>query len=543
MSTGSRARALKYADTTRSIKNDGRQRAMPNNFGKPSPSAVAGNIADAQLIAKDDKSNETKPLRNEEESIRKDANKDSIDSRDFKPSANDGQAPPPTRTTTNEPAAVAELRTAFGKCWTTVDEFDIPSITYYDKSTYTPLGFNLFQILFAMEDVLNGNDELRWISPMYFSLPVRVYYAVIFFVQTLRAKDASGTLSKPDSSFLRAFLRRFKDTSCVIAGPLVPLFTNITACLPDDKQFDTVTPSLPLKGTYSVTKEGTGGEQKQVLSVDPLHHVLPSVPMIGSLLRMFCTTNDLTPHFSADGEFVPVPDTGGDFAGINFPAKTNNTWLNDFAQIVNNPAMMRPLPESEFRLREIHPHWKRSGVRHFPNITTAFPFVPDGPSGHTQLIDNFNWFETCIDMAAIQARFFSDSSNLSQIPVLGGRSTLVVAHIDILDPDTGKKTLRPTSVPGWYPDSFSLIKSSFDAYTPVLHLDDKYNAIYSLTNGTFNWLTPSGSKIGSKDANHRNGPYWDNQKKTFELAHAREVSTGLFNMIQTLFYSARPNGS
>jgi hypothetical protein len=261
------------------------------------------------------------------------------------------------------------------------------------------------------------------------------------------------------------------------------------------------------------------------------------------MLRQFCTTNDLTPHFTANGEYVPVPDTGGDFAGITFPAKTNGQWSNSIAQVVNNPAMMRPLPESEFRLREIHSHWKRSGVRHFPNIVTTASFTPEGPSGHTQLVDNFNWFETCIDMAAIQARFFSDSTNLSAIPTLGGRSTLVVANLSVFDPDNGRtEKARPTTATGWYPDAFSLLKSGFDAYTPTLHLDDKYNAIYALTNGTLNWVTPAGSKIGSKDAGHRSGPYWDNQKKTFEQSHPKEVSTGLYNMVQTLFYSARPSG-
>lgn len=541
MSSGSRARGLQYANSARSLKTETRKRTMPDNFGKPTTAPTSSSIIDAQLVEKDNKADATRPLRDEEKGIRDDAEKDSIDTKDFKPSDNKNQAPPPVRSTANEAPATTELRSAFSKCWTTVDDFDIPPVTFYDKSSYTPFGFNLFQVLFAMEDVLNGNDELRWISPMYFSLPVRVYYAIIFYVQILRAKDASGTLSKPDSSFLRAFLRRFKDTSCVIAGPLVPIFTNITSCLPDDKQFDTVYPSLPTRGTYHVSHEGTGDAKRKVLNVDPLHHVLPSVPLVGSLLRLFCTSQNIDHLINEFGEFVPVPNDGGDFAGIRFPAKSaNDQWNNEYAQVLFNPAMMRPLPESDFRLREIHPHWRRSGVRFFPDISTTNPFTPEGPSGHTQLVDNFNWFEMCIDMAAIQAKFFTDSTNLSHIPIVGGRSTLVVADIHVYDPHTNREIERPATANGWYPDAFTLVKAGFTSYTPVLHQDDIYNSVFSLTNAFINWKTSANSEIGSRDAGHRSGPYWDNQKKTFEMAHPREVSTGLFNLVQTLFYTARP---
>jgi hypothetical protein len=531
---------MEYAKTVRNVKSDSRKRAMPDNFGKPKTEMPSNGIVNAGLSTRDDKADETRAIRNEEKDLRHDGEKDVVDTKAFKAPDNQNQAPPPIRTTTNEPAAVPELKSAFAKCWTTVDEFDIPAVTYFSKSSYTPFGFNLFQILFAMESALNGNEELRWKSPMYFSLPVRVYYAVIFYVQILRAKESSGTLTKPDSSFLRAFLRRFKDTDCPIAGPLVPFFTNLTACLPDDKQYDTVTPTLPSKGTYSVTHEGQGSDVRRILVVDPLHHVLPSVPLVGSLLRTFANNANIDHLFNVFREFIPVPETGGDFAGITFPAQTNGTWTGAYAQVINNPAMMRPLPESEFRLREVHQHWRRSGVRFFPDITTNVPFTPEGPSGHTQLIDNYDWFEMCRDMASIQVQFFADSTNLSQIPVLGGRSTLVVAELSVRDPNNDAEIGRPNSVDDWYPDTFRSLKSTFYSLTPILHQDDKYNAIYSLTNATLNWKTPSDHKIGSDGATHRSGPYWSNTKRTFELSYARSVSTGLYNMVQQQFYTSRP---
>jgi len=124
---------------------------MPDNFGKPPTAPPSSSILDAQLVEKDNKADATRPLRQEEKDIRNDAERDVVDNKNFTSSDNNNQAPPPVRTTASVPAADPELKSAFAKCWTTVDDFDVPPVTFYDKSSYYPLGFNLFQALLRLK--------------------------------------------------------------------------------------------------------------------------------------------------------------------------------------------------------------------------------------------------------------------------------------------------------------------------------------------------------------------------------------------------------
>jgi len=539
MSTGSRARALRYASQVNDERRQRRQK-QPNVFGQAQTTPPTYAFMDNPRGNTDDTAKETKPLRDEEKAIRHDAERDVTDASSFQPGQETGKAPTPNVTSTKV-ATFDELKGAFRKCWTTVDDLDILPVTYYDKSSYIPFALILFQTLFEMEVLLNNNEDLRWHSPSYFSLPVRVYYAVIFYIQTLRAQEQSGTLPKAEGSFLRAFYRRYKSTSCPIAGPLVPILTNIVSCLPDDSQYDYVHPTLPSKGTYSVLQTGTGSATQRRLSVNSTHYVLPSVALVGSFLKKFCTAQQLDDTcFNDMDEFVPVPTTGGDFAGITFPPQTNGQWQHEFAQVLHNPAMMRALPESKSRLKEIHSQWRRSGTRHFPAISMDQSFDPEGPQGHTFLVESFDWFERCIDMATVQTKFFTDSTNLSNVAILGGRSSLVIANISVRDPTNDSEKTTPTTVEGWFPDAYSSLKATFDAYTPELELDEKYNAMFSLTNGVLNWTDNAQHKVGSKDSGNRVGPYWDNGKKTYELSDPRSVGHGLYSMTQTLFYVAKP---
>jgi len=508
---------------------------MPDNFKSDTKPPTYAYI-DKQRGAIDDIAAETQPLRTEEKAQRKDAEKDEVDIKDFGSGQTTGKTPAPTKTTTHSGPAISELKGAFAKCWTTVDDRDIPAVSYTDKSGYIPNCIALFQVLFSMELTLNRNEELRWISPYYFSLPVRIYYAIIFYIQTLRAREQSGTITKPESSFLRAFSRRYKDTSCPIAGPLVPILTNIVSVLPDDDQYDYVYPFNPKKGTYNTTVDQTS--KKQTIAVDILHHLLPSLPMLGSFMKIFCTKEGTADKYFNDmGEYIPVPKEGGIFAGIEFPTQPNEGYTGAFAQFLYNPAMMMAPPETKSRLREIQSAWRRSSLRHFPDIDRNLDFSQSGPQDLTMLKDEFDWFEPCIDMASVQVKFFSDSTNLSNIPAVGGRSSLVIADLAIKTPKGVMD--RPTDKSDWYPNVNESIVSTFKATTAELELDDKYNAMYSLTNATFSWKDSAGHKAGSKEAQHRVGPYWDNEKVTYELEHPIKVMTGLNTMIQTQFYESK----
>lgn len=533
MPSFSRDRALAYSATVNDQKR-ARGGARPDNFGSKKPGPPSYAFQDSQRSSVDDTADETSKLRQAEKNIENDAEKDVVDTTDFVTGPNTGKAPQKVKTTTFPASAEVELKSAFAKCWTTVDDIDIPAVTHDEKSLFYPTLISLFEVLHAMEEVLSGNEELRWISPHYFSLPVRVYYAVLTYVQILRAKEQSGKLTKPEGSWLRAFYRRFKDTACPVAGPLVPILTNIVACLPDDNQFDFVAPSMPTKGLHTTTSDGAT-PPVYTTTVSPLNHILPNVPLVASILRVFCTTPDLTDaNFDANGQFVPFTITnGGDLAGVRFPAHTPGAPNATTTKLLNNPAIAHPLPEGKRRLKEIHGFWKRSKAKNVPSLPANNPYDPTGPSDITLLIDDFDWFQPCVDMATIQVKFFSDSTNLSSIPVVGSMSSLVISELSFTD-----KAELPASTDEWYPDNFSSAQAKFTSTSADLHLDQKYAAAYALTNSILEWKDTDKHPIGSLASNGRSGPYWENKKYTYRLDHPRSIMTGIFTMIQTQFYDA-----
>jgi hypothetical protein len=528
-----RSRALAYSASVADAKK-GRRSHAPDNFGtrKTGPPSYA--FQDSPRESVDNVADESADTRKKEKEIADDAEKDIVDAKDFIPGPVTGKAPAKAKTTAGPAAPMVELKSAFAKCWTIVDDIDIPAVTYDEKSWYFPSSISLFEVLSSMEEILSGNEELRWISPNYFSLPVRVYYAVIFYVQILRAKDQAGKLTKPQGSWLRAFFRRYKDTMCPIAGPLIPIFSNIVACLPDDDQFEYVFPSMPDNGLYSVT-HAAGPPIVRDLTVNSTNHIFPNVPLAASLLRTFCRAPALPNNrFDASGQFVPFRiSAGGEFAGIIFDPHNDGAVNIPTSKLLNNPVIAHPLPESKERLKEIHGYWKRSKAKNIPDIPNNVPYTPTGPSDITMLIDDFDWFQPCVDMANVQVKFFSDSTNLSAIPTVGGLSSTVVSILKFADNVT-----IPTITDDWYPDNFSSTKAAFKATCSDLTVDHKFAAAYALTNSILEWTDANGDPIGSLANHSRAGPYWENGKITYQLENERPVLVGIYTMLQTQFYEA-----
>jgi len=526
----SRRKAAEYSQQVRKINAKSRKR-QPDVFGKPKTGPPSYAFQDQQRGEIDNIADETRPLRDEEKRIEEDAEKDIVDKKSFNPGPESGKNPTPLKTT-RQPAAQSELKSAFSKCWTIVDTINIPAVIHDEKSWYIPSGITIFETLFQMEDLLIGNEELRWISPHYFSLPVRVYYAVIYYVQCLRAKEQSGLITKPEGSWLRAFFRRYKDVACPIAGPLVPIFSNIVSNLPDDNQFDFVTPTIPENGTHRV-EQTTDTPPIRTLGVRDVHHLVPSVPMIASILRAFCHLAAITNNEMQDGSFVPfLLSAGGNIAGVTIPAQAPGANDAQISKLLANPTIARPPPEGKERLKEIHPYWRRSRVRRIPEIPHNAAYDPRGPHDLTLLGEDFDWFQPCVDMANIQTKFFSDSTNLSSIPTVGGMSSTVICHLSFRNDDV------PDDSTMWYPDQYDGSKATFTATSSSLELDSQYEAAYALTNVELQWQDNNHHPIGGNHAPYRNGPYWNNNKKTYELEHAVPVMTGIYTMIQTQFYDA-----
>jgi hypothetical protein len=420
---------------------------------------------------------------------------------------------------------------AFSKAWTITDHIVIPQVIEPKKSSYIPNYLAANAILVGMERCIDGNEEFKWLCPNYLSLPVRVYYAVVYYLQIMKAKEAAGKLSRSEGSWFRSFKRVYPLESLPIAGPLVPYYSNLVAVLPNDDKYDFIYPTFDVNGGLTI-KDG-------VPKVQPTFYLQPNVLMLTSMLQNFCcyskstlngSSNDTSHYFDDDDVYVPHSfGTEFKFAGIDFPRQLNVAT----SAVLSNPALDNGTPELRGRLFSVHEYWRKSRCADIvePNSTCDYDNLGDS----LRMKDDFEWFEECISMATVQSKFFSDSVNMSQIPSTGGSEALISAHIT----GTHEMYKAPTS---WYPRNWSTMKATFQTTRADAAPDQFYNAAFALSTATISWLS-NGHPIGGFQCGHRLGPYWKNKEFTFQSESAVPVTVRVTTMIRSHFYDSKGNAS
>lgn len=509
-----------------------RSGATTSQFGKVGRSIDAESdkpkLREEQFAARpkyqqDEQTSTSEKVRTDLEKIEHDGEKET-DKTDFKsePSPNTVRKAP--MTTFNDTIVKYQPGGAFLKAWTVVDHISIPPVIQPKKSNYIPNYISASIIIEAIERCLDGNEELKWINPNYLSLPVRLYYAVIWYLQILKAKEAAKKITKSESTWYRSFKRSYPLESLPIVGPLVPYFTNIVSVKPNDDKYDYVYPDYITSGGLTI-KEG-------VPTVTPIYFLQPNVLMLAEMLRQFATmtATDLSGqahnadnYFDNQGSYVPHRNgVNFRFAGIDYPSPlTPQT-----AMTMANSAIDKPMPETKDMMIRVHPYWRRSKARDIPTAQQSETF--DSIASSLRMTEDFEWFEDCIQMAAIQCKFFSDSTNLSQIPSTGGSEALVTCHIT-------SPTDEYVGTEQWYPEFWRNLKATFQTTRADTGPEQFLNQEYALTTGTINW-TVGGHPIGGRQAAHRTGPYWQNREFEFKLETAIPVGRRIPTMIQSQFY-------
>lgn len=472
-----------------------------------------------------------KSLRREIEVIEERNPNEEVDSKDFKKT--DG--PPTVRnapaTTNDELITRHKAGGAFIKAWTVVDHVVIPPVIQPKKSWFYPNYLVGSMIVDAMDRCIDGNKELDWIAPNYFSLAVRLYYAVMFYVQILKAKEAATKLTRTESTWFRSLKRVFPLESLPIAGPMIPYFSNIVSVKPNDDKYDFIYPDYQINQGLKV-EEGRP-------DVGPLYFIAPNTTILAEFLRQFTQltanqligqTNNRDDYFDNTGALVPHR-LGVDFqfAGIEYQAQlTVGT-----SSTLSNVAMDKALPETKNRCIEIHPYWRRSKASNIPTVVTTYDHKTIGEA--LRMDQDFEWFEECIHMATIQCKFMHESTNMSQIPATGGSEVLVSAKM------TGKNKSYVAATE-WYPTNWEQMKAEFYTTRADTEPDQFANASYALSTGTISWES-NGHPIGGRQIGHRSGPYWDNRQFEYKSDYATEVARRLQTMITSLFFDAKGEAS
>jgi hypothetical protein len=437
------------------------------------------------------------------------------------------------KVTRKPPQQAATYDNVYSKIWTIVDDLQIPLIQHDEKSSYIPNSFRLFEVLDHMNNMIIGNENLFFNMPKFLIMPVQLYYAILFYLQIVRVKKQAGVIRRTENRWLNSLINTYSEESLPVAGPLIPIFENITFLEPTDRQFPLIYPSLPEKAIYSTTVS----RDRTEVTIDPTYHLLPAVPIMLDIFKKFCNKRTIEESdYDEHGYYVPFQLTdGGSLGGINFEAQTGNGALPVAkAQMFYNPGLAYGPPESRAKMSELHHKWKPSVIRKIPTPSITENYNPETIGELTMMNDSNAWFATMIEAAMTHASYFEGQTNLSRISITGSNSIAVDINIEFDEFKT-----RPTTTDRWYPDYISNLKAGARTTVPTLSLQEQWQSLFALTNARISWKDSDGHQIGSKEAEHRTGPFWENKKYNYEEPTLKSVMARTGITIRREFYRAK----
>jgi hypothetical protein len=169
--------------------------------------------------------------------------------------------PPKNKVTKNEPSnqpstdGNSSSGSTFNSFWNLENDIAFEEEVFGTPSYWTPNFFGIVKALQAASMFSRENRIMLKNSPEYSDYATYIYYAILFYIQILRAQREAGQINGKDSSFLRRFERKYPPESLPITSFLEPAFHNIASVLPDDVRHSWIIPQ------YGAVVTSANGEE------------------------------------------------------------------------------------------------------------------------------------------------------------------------------------------------------------------------------------------------------------------------------------------
>jgi hypothetical protein len=429
-----------------------------------------------------------------------------------------------------------------------------------------------------MQKYTTGSRIIAKHHPDYIEYGAACYYAILFYLQILRAREAANKLSGDESTFLRRFRRKYAEESLPIAGPLVPFFSSIVSVLLPDSKYNWIVPQIsPIfggsaanRGVYETITAGNGSPFIQphilmMLSIlrEAIQHGTDGELSDIMSVRYAADTTDTNPvHFDNKGYYVTsrIPaNQAVRIFGVDF--RMNQTTTHNENGFFSMQGVSYPFDCDAEQLAAAARHWQRSPFGDLA-LTTATGAHDTNPI-HTRNIEEFlhmpkssnlEFFETLKEQAVTQARFYTNVSNLSLIPTSGGNEVLIdcmlrknaadgtaINHTTV---GLGVTLVANTAQP-WYPETFRSMMAGFRATRYAVERTQTLQAFSFGANASI-YVTIGGHRIGT-GAGFRDGEFWNNTEWTLEKYRDQNTAGkpmfgGWTTMMQEKFVRVKPDG-
>jgi len=124
--------------------------------------------------------------------------------------------------------------------------FRIPNPTCMNMcSTLVPSAQFMYSVIYTMDRLVKNDKQFSQSTPQWMPLYTRLYYGILFIIQTLRCMSVNRLTDVDQDCVLQRFLEAYPLNRLSIAGPLLPFFKALTSCQAPKPGFGVIVPYIP----------------------------------------------------------------------------------------------------------------------------------------------------------------------------------------------------------------------------------------------------------------------------------------------------------
>nr|WGH72965.1 MAG: putative coat protein [Trichoderma gamsii alphapartitivirus 1] len=313
-------------------------------------------------------------------------------------------------------------------------------------SSFWPSSSMMFYVVHLMNARLVDHFYFKRYCPSYHPYILRLYFAILFYIQCLRAASDVNALPEDQHQFLIRFLQAHPSESLPVPGPLLTLFKSICTSQPEIQSYGKIYPRIP---------PSPGPERRSEFRLDnSVSFFQPNVPGIFALLtHLDGVINGANPIYPPKGKHIPVTATATNpevFGFHTFPVPTDRSDAEKWS--LNSAGLEFPC-EADSKLNESFA--ERYEDFDFPTMTAN-----DDLSSITNYLgmkDSLSWFSQVKDVAAAVSIYCNGSGTLADCSPTGLSSNqLIVQYL---------KPTRDITAPTRVADPLSRFPFSFHLST------------------------------------------------------------------------------
>lgn len=322
----------------------------------------------------------------------------------------------------------------------------------------------------------------------------RIYYGILFYIQTMRCMQHVGVMSTQVYCFLKNFLESNPPETLPIAGPLVPVFKALTVSECHYKNQSQIYPSIKInelirtKPRYKIVKDSDGKESRVRDGIEVIYSdsnmFLPN--MYGLFGCLDTITSEEWKSVLRTGDYpldfdplhgLPTPTgtiVSRPFNGVQYGTSIENESEN-FRALFAMPGLQYPLETYKDMNEMFTERGCKLGIPQYK--------IKEGKYGISDYLNlsDWSWFEHVKWIMSKHSEYFKHPSTLKECHVQGPASSQIIIAYEHSEGD------NEVTYPKRFGDPDSELPLSFTGHScnPNLTLTEQNMAFYSQLNICF----------------------------------------------------------